>query len=89
VRWIQAETVEVAGPVATETVTAEPAGPEDTTDEGRWEVGAAVKAGRYELIDVVSGDCYWSIPPIGNPDSIVDNGIPTGGRATVTLKKGS
>lgn len=81
-------TAEVAGPVTTKTVTAKPAGPKDTIDEGQWEVGADVKAGRYKLIDRVSEMCYWAVTPVGKPDSIIDNGLPTGGRPTVTLRKG-
>jgi hypothetical protein len=81
-------TQEVAGPVTTETVTAPPAGPVDTIDEGVWEVGADVKAGSYKVVDAITGDCYWSITPVGQPDNITSNGTPTGGRPTVVLKKG-
>lgn len=82
------ETQQVAGPVTTETVVAEPPGPVDTIDEGVWEVGADVKAGRYKLVAAITGDCYWSITPVGKPDDIISNGGPTGGRPTVVLKKG-
>jgi hypothetical protein len=79
-----------AGPTVTKTatVTAKPPGPEDTIEEGDWEVGADVKPGTYKTVEPIEGDCYWKISPIGRPDDIIDNDIVTGGRPTVILKKG-
>ncbi len=76
----------VAPPV---TEPAEPAGPTTTIDEGDWTVGVDIKPGTYRTTEPVSGDCYWGIYRAGsNQSDIIDNGIPTGGRPTVTLKKG-
>jgi hypothetical protein len=72
----------------TATVTAKPAGPVDTIEEGVWEVGADVKAGTYKTVEPVESDCYWQISPIGRPDDITANEIVSGGRPTVVLKKG-
>lgn len=61
-----------------------------TIEEGTWEVGVDVAPGRYKTVDAVdaSGMCYWKITTTGKPSDIVDNDIVTGGRPTVTIKKG-
>ncbi len=68
---------------------AEPAGLPTTIDEGDWTVGVDIKPGTYRTTEPVSGDCYWGIYRAGsNQSDIIDNAIVTGGRPTVTLKKG-
>ena len=81
-------TQDVAGPVVTETVTAKPPQPEDVIEEGTWAVGQDVRPGMYKIIEPIAGDCYWEITRLGNPGDIIDNDLPTGGRPTVTLRKG-
>ena len=54
--------------------------------EGVWMVGDDIKPGTYKLREAYTGDmCYWGISQNGR---IVDNDIVTGGRPTVTLRKG-
>lgn len=66
-----------------------PAGPATTIEEGDWTVGVDVAPGKYRTEGTVSGTCYWGIYKAGsNQSKIIDNGIATGGRPTVTLKKG-
>lgn len=58
-------------------------------DDGVWTVGTDMPAGTYRTTEAVSSDCYWSITKTGtNGSDIVQNGIPGGGRPSVTLKKG-
>lgn len=75
---------------APKTVTAPPAQAAATIEEGTWEVGADVAPGRYKTTEAVdaAGMCYWKITTTGKPNDIVDNDIVTGGRPTVTIKKG-
>lgn len=70
------------------TVTAAPPQAAAAIEEGTWEVGVDVAPGRYKTTAAVDGMCYWKITTTGKPDNIVDNDIVTGGRPTVTLKKG-
>lgn len=64
--------------------------PKATIDEGSWLVPDDIPAGRYRMdAPPENGDCYWAIYKAGtNQDDIIANDIVTGGRATVTLKKG-
>jgi len=56
---------------------------------GTWSVGIDFPAGTYRVTANVGSDCYWSITKTGtNGSEIIENGIPGGGRPTVTLKKG-
>lgn len=56
-------------------------------------VGEDVPAGTYRATKAVTTDqhCYWSINKTDNAsdiDSIIANGLPSGGRPQVTLKAG-
>jgi hypothetical protein len=63
--------------------------PAPTIGDGTWVVGEDFPAGRYRVIEPVQGTCYWQISKANtNGSSIVANDIVTGGRPTVTLKKG-
>ena len=75
---------------APKTVTAPPPQAAATIEEGTWEVGVDVAPGRYKTTEAVgaAGMCYWKITTTGKPNNIVDNDIVTGGRPTVTIKKG-
>lgn len=82
----------VPGPTVTVTVTPSAAVPKTssrpaTIREGTWMVGEDVKPGRYRSMNEISPEasCYWEITKSGD---IIDNDLPTGGRATVTLVKG-
>jgi hypothetical protein len=58
-------------------------------DDGVWTVGVDLPAGKYRTTEAVSSQCYWSITKTGtNGSDIVQNGIPGGGRPSVTLKRG-
>jgi len=72
------------------TVTAPPPKAAAAITEGTWEVGVDVAPGRYKTVEAVdsAGMCYWKITTTGKPSDIVDNDIVTGGRPTVTIKKG-
>jgi hypothetical protein len=61
----------------------------DVIEDGLWEVGVDIQIGRYKVIEPVdpNGFCYWQISPVGKPDTIIDNGVVTGGRPIVTIKK--
>lgn len=62
---------------------------ENSVDSGVWTVGSDIKAGTYRTKESVGSDCYWAVLQTGtNGSDIVDNGIPGGGRPTVTVKKG-
>lgn len=75
-------------PAKTVTVTAEPPAPVAAIEEGIWEVGTDIKPGTYRTIDPVS-DCYWAIYRTGtNGGDIIANDTPSGGRPSVTLRKG-
>lgn len=58
--------------------------------EGVWHVGDDVPAGTYRAVTPVdpSGLCYWMRAKDDAGQNIVANGIPTGGRPQVTLRKG-
>jgi hypothetical protein len=57
--------------------------------EGSYLVGEDIAPGRYRMIEAAGGNCYWGIYRAGtNQADIIQNDIVTGGRATVTLKKG-
>lgn len=58
-----------------------------TITEGTWEVGVDVVAGKYKLRDAVTSMCSWKITRAGTTN-IVAIDIVTGGRPTVTIKKG-
>jgi hypothetical protein len=81
-----------AQPATTVTVTAAPPPPAagTTIEDGTWTVGVDITPGTYRLsAPVTSGMCYWGIYRSGsNQQAIVNNGIETGGRPTVTLKGG-
>jgi len=88
---VTAPPVTVTKPAApAKTVTAPQPKAAAAIEEGTWEVGVDVAAGRYKTTEAVdsAGMCYWKITTTGKPDDIVDNDIVTGGRPTVTLKKG-
>lgn len=56
-------------------------------------VGEDIPAGTYRAVERITKDgpfeiCYWSKTRDSEGSDIIDNGIPTGGRPQVTLKKG-
>lgn len=60
-----------------------------TIEEGTWTVGEDFPAGTYKLRDAATSMCYWGIYKSGtNQGTIIENDIVTGGRPTVTLKRG-
>ena len=60
-----------------------------TIEEGTWTVGEDFPAGTYKLQTAVTSTCYWGIYKSGtNQGTIIENDIVTGGRPTVTLKRG-
>ena len=60
-----------------------------TIEEGTWTVGEDFPAGTYKLQTAVTSTCYWGIYQSGtNQGTIIENDIVTGGRPTVTLKRG-
>jgi len=62
---------------------------ENSVESGVWTVGSDIKAGTYRTKESVGSDCYWAVLQTGtNGSDIIDNGIPGGGRPTVTVKKG-
>lgn len=66
-----------------------PAGPMTVIEEGDWVVGEDIAPGTYKTATTVNGFCYWGIYKAGsNKSNIIDNGVATGGRPSVTLKKG-
>jgi hypothetical protein len=87
-------TVKIPGPVKTVTVikkVAAPApAPSAVIEDGQWEVGVDVSAGSYKVTAAVDPDamCYWKITQTGKSDNIIDNDIVTGGKPTVTVKRG-
>lgn len=79
-----------AAPVAS---SAAPAAPTKAApaviEEGTWTVGEDFPAGTYKLQTAVTSTCYWGIYKSGtNQGTIIENDIVTGGRPTVTLKRG-
>ncbi|WP_374971024.1 NYN domain-containing protein [Terrabacter sp. BE26] len=63
-------------------------GPSTSITEGVWEVGSDIKPGRYRTDDAVT-DCYWAITRGGsNGEDIIANDNVSGGRPSVTLKRG-
>lgn len=62
---------------------------ENSVEDGVWTVGSDIKAGTYRAKEAVGSDCYWAVIKTGtNGSDIIDNGIPGGGRPSVTVKKG-
>lgn len=62
---------------------------ENSVEDGVWTVGSDIKAGTYRAKEAVGSDCYWAVVKTGtNGSDIIDNGIPGGGRPSVTVKKG-
>lgn len=62
---------------------------ENSVENGVWTVGTDIKAGTYRTKEPVGSDCYWAVLKTGtNGSDIVNNGIPGGGRPTVSVKKG-
>ncbi|GGL80340.1 hypothetical protein [Glutamicibacter protophormiae] len=62
---------------------------ENSVSDGIWTVGTDIKAGTYRAKEAVGSNCYWAVLKSGtNGDDIVNNGIPGGGRPTVTVRKG-
>ncbi|MGX1591663.1 hypothetical protein ACWICO_11090 [Glutamicibacter sp. NPDC055491] len=62
---------------------------ENSVEDGVWTVGSDIKAGTYRAKEAVGSRCYWAVLQTGtNGSDIIDNGIPGGGRPTVTVKKG-
>ncbi|MGP9529318.1 hypothetical protein [Glutamicibacter sp. AOP5-A2-18] len=62
---------------------------ENSVESGVWTVGTDIKAGTYRTKESVDSECYWAVLATGtNGSDIIDNGIPGGGRPTVSLKKG-
>lgn len=60
-----------------------------TIEEGVWTVGVDVPPGTYRVTAPVDDGCYWAITKSGsNGENIIANDIVSGGRPTVTLKKG-
>ena len=60
-----------------------------TIEEGSWTVGEDFPAGTYKLAAPATSTCYWGIYKSGtNQGTIIENDIVTGGRPTVTLKRG-
>jgi hypothetical protein len=91
------ETLDLGAPASTPApastaapATTKAAGPATQIEDGTWLVGEDVAPGTYRLAaPVSSGMCYWGIYKAGtNQADIVDNGVETGGRPTVTLKAG-
>jgi hypothetical protein len=89
-------TVTITAPaVASSATTTQPAAtkppppPAPTIEDGVWTVGTDFPAGKYRVKENVQDTCYWEITKSGtNGSSIVENDIVTGGRPTVTLRKG-
>lgn len=63
-------------------------GPTSSMGEGVYEVGTDIKPGRYRTNDAVS-NCYWEITKSGsNGQDIIANDNVSGGRPSVTIKRG-
>ena len=63
-------------------------GPSSSISDGVWEVGTDIRAGKYRTDDLVS-NCYWAIYRGGsNGEDIIANDNVSGGRPSVTLKRG-
>ncbi|MFJ2619213.1 hypothetical protein [Glutamicibacter sp. NPDC087344] len=61
----------------------------NSVSDGIWTVGTDIKAGTYRAKEAVGSNCYWAVLKSGtNGDDIINNGIPGGGRPTVTVSKG-
>lgn len=60
----------------------------NTVTSGVWTVGVDIKAGTYRADEQVSDRCYWAVLKTGTNGDIIDNGIPGGGRPSVTVRKG-
>jgi hypothetical protein len=62
---------------------------DNTVTEGIWIVGDDIAPGTYRTTDTVGSRCYWALLTTGtNGDDIVSNGIPGGGRPSVTVAEG-
>jgi len=84
-----AEEREKAEAAAAEAAAAEAKARENQITDGIWTVGEDVKPGKYKVIDPVVDDCYWAILKSGtNGRDIIANDLPSGGRPSVTLRKG-
>ena len=60
-----------------------------SVEDGVWTVGTDMPAGRYRTTANVQSGCYWAITKTGtNGQDIIANGLPSGGRPSVTLKVG-
>lgn len=65
------------------------AAPLVTIDDGVWTVGVDVPAGKYRVVERIAGTCYWAIYRSDtNQETIISNDLPSGGRPTVTIKRG-
>ena len=63
--------------------------PPATIEEGTWTVGEDFPAGTYKLQTAATSMCFWFIYKSGtNQGTTVESDIVTGGRPTVTLKRG-
>ncbi len=61
----------------------------NTVKEGTWVVGTDIEPGTYRASAEVGSSCYWGIYASGsNGAKIIDNGIPGGGRPSVSLTVG-
>ncbi|MCW4465651.1 hypothetical protein OK351_09045 [Glutamicibacter sp. MNS18] len=61
----------------------------NSVGDGVWTVGQDISAGTYRPKESVGSSCYWAVLKSGtNGRDIASNGIPGGGRPTVTVKKG-
>lgn len=77
-----AQTSAAPAPAPTKAATA-------TIEPGIWTVGEDIAAGTYKLREAHMGTCYWTIYKTGtNQSDIVEIDIVTGGRPSVTLKRG-
>lgn len=89
-------TIVTASPAPVAATSAAPAAPTKaapappaTIDDGVWTVGEDFPAGTYKVSEAITQMCYWGIYKSGtNQDTIIQNDIVTGGRPSVTLKRG-
>lgn len=88
IEYLPAPSTAAAGPSPTVAAVPTKAAPA-TIEEGTWTVGDDFPAGTYKLQTAATSMCYWGIYKSGtNQANIIDNDIVTGGRPTVTLKRG-
>lgn len=63
--------------------------PKPTIEQGIWTVGVDIPPGTYRVTAPVEEGCYWAITKSGtNGDDIIANDLVSGGRPTVTVRKG-